>query len=185
MKETDWHHAPLHRFLPNAMHMITASTYGKEHLFLGNQRLDFLQNTLLNGLTEYGWKPQAWACLSNHYHVIARAPGEGELSGLMQVLHSRLGMGLNEMDQISGRQVMYQYWDRCITFDKSYYARLNYVIHNPVKHGLVEDARLYPFCSAAWFERNNPKSVCRRVYSYKYDTVNEPDDFEVRWMGDA
>ena len=103
----------------------------------------------------------------------------------MQVLHSRLGMGLNEMDQVSGRQVMYQYWDRCITFDKSYYARLKYVIHNPVRHGLVEDARQYPFCSAQWFERNNPKSLCRRVYSYKYDTVNEPDDFEVRWIGDA
>ncbi|MCC5843848.1 MAG: transposase [Verrucomicrobia bacterium] len=181
MKEIDWHHAPLHRFVPNAVHMITAATYGKKHLFRGNKRLAFFQETLLNGLAEHGWKPHAWACLSNHYHVIVKAPGAGGLSELLQTLHSRLGMGLNELDHVPGRQVMYQFWDRCITFDKSYYARMNYVIHNPVKHGLVEDARLYPFCSAAWFERNNSKSLCRRVYSYKWDKVKERDDFDVLW----
>jgi putative transposase len=181
MIETDWHHAPLHRFVPNAVHMITASTLHKKHLFKNPRSLSFLQDTLLTGFREYGWSIHAWACLSNHYHLIAQAPPEGNLSTTLQTIHSRIGSGLNEMDQASGRQVMYQFWDRCITFDNSYYARMHYVIQNPVKHGLVEDAKLYPYCSAAWFERNNPKSICRRVRSYKCDKVSEPDDFEVVW----
>ena len=72
---------------------------------------------------------------------------------------------------------MYQYWDRCITHDTSYYARLNYVMHNPVKHGLVEDAMDYRYCSARWFRRNNGSSFRRRVASYGYERVQEVDEF--------
>ena len=183
MKETDWHHAPLHRFVPNAVHMITASTLRKQHLFSNTKKLSFLQDTLLNGFQEFGWDLHAWACLSNHYHVIAKAPEEGSLSTTLQTLHSRISSGLNDLDHMPGRQVMYQYWDRCISYDSSYYARMHYVIHNPVKHGLVENAKQYPYCSAAWLEQKCPKSFCRRVKSYKYDKVNEPDEFEVVWEG--
>ena len=179
MKETDWHHAPLHRFIPNAVHMITASTLHKQHLFSSTKKLSFLQETLLTGFRERGWGLHAWACLSNHYHFIVKSPGEGDLSTTLKSIHSKIAIGLNEIDQTPGRQVMYQFWDRCITFDSSYYARMHYVIQNPVKHGIVEDAKLYPYCSAAWMERNNPTSFCRRVKSYKCDSVNEPDEFEV------
>jgi putative transposase len=181
MIETNWHHAPLHRFIPNAVHMITGSTLHKRHLFRDGSRLAFFQDTLLSGFREFGWDLHAWACLSNHYHLIAQAPREENPSSVLQTIHSRIGAGLNERDQTPGRQVMYQFWDRCISFDNSYYARMHYVIRNPVKHGLVMDAKDYPYCSAAWFERNNRKAFCRRVLSYKCDAVNEPDDFETVW----
>jgi putative transposase len=32
---------------------------------------------------------------------------------------------------------MYEFWDTRLTFEKSWFARLNYVHQNPVKHGLV------------------------------------------------
>jgi len=136
----------------------------------------------LEGFVDRGWRPHAWACLSNHYHLIAMAPETGDLSSLLRWVHSQMGLELNRMDRRPGRQVMYQFWDRCITYDSSYFSRMNYVIQNPVKHGLVKDAKAYPYGSAAWFERNNQRSFCRRVYSYKWDKVDEPDDFDVEWM---
>ena len=177
MKESDWHHAPLHRYIPGVVYMVTAGTYGKEHFFRGDSRLQFLQDLLLESLEAYAWKPHAWACFSNHYHFLAMAPEEVELKRMLQGLHSKLAIAANKWDETPARKVMYQYWDRCITHDTSYYARLNYVMHNPVKHGLVEDAMDYRYCSARWFRRNNGSSFRRRVASYGYERVQEVDEF--------
>ncbi|MCC5848236.1 MAG: hypothetical protein JJU29_09085 [Verrucomicrobia bacterium] len=177
MIETDWHHAPLHRFVPGAVHMITAGTLDKKHLFHDASRLNLMQDLLLDRMRELEWLPHAWACFSNHYHLIAKIPEGGGLKPFVQGFHSKLAIALNKLDGVSGRKVMHQYWDRCITFDNSYYARLNYVMHNPVKHGLVEDARLYPYCSINWFQDLHDSAYQRKVASFKFDTVEEPDDF--------
>jgi len=177
MNNEHWHHAPLHRFVPGAIHMITAATYQKSHFFKGEDRLNLMQKILLERMSEAGWIPHAWACFPNHYHVIMMAPENGDLKIWVKGLHSKLAIALNKFDGIRGRKVMYQYWDKCLSFDNSYYARLNYVMNNPVKHGLVNDAEMYRFCSARWFRKNNLKVFRNRVASYPYDTVTEPDDF--------
>ena len=177
MKETDWHHAPLHRFVPGAVHMITGATFEKQRLFHDAKRLDLFLDTLMTHFLEAGWIFHAWACLSNHYHVLAAAPEQGDLSNFLRTFHSQLGLALNNMEAISKRQVMYQFWDRAITHESSYYARLKYVMNNPVHHGLVKNARQYRWCSADWFHRNNASSFRRRVMSYGTDRINEPDDF--------
>ena len=177
MIETDWHHAPLHRFVPNRIHMITGATLYKKHYFRSHAHLRLMQNLLLERLDDCGWQPRAWACLSNHYHVLALAPEENDLTKLVRGLHSKLSIALNKSEQMSGRKVMHQFWDRCITYENSYYARLNYVMNNPVKHGIIEDARNYAFCSARWFHENYSSSFRRKIASYPYDQVNEVDDF--------
>jgi len=157
--------------------MVTAGTYEKQHIFLKDERLEFLQHHLLDMLQSNGWKPHAWVCFSNHYHFLAMAPEIVELKKMLQKFHSKLAVTANKWDETPGRKVMYQYWDRCLSNDNSYYARLNYVMNNPVKHGLVEDASEYRFCSARWFQRNNQSTFRRRVASYGYGKVQEPDDF--------
>ncbi len=179
MKNPYWHHAPLHRFVPNSVHMITGATLGKGLFFYDEELLALMQNLLLERMEENGWTPHAWACFSNHYHVVMMSPEDGNIGLWVKGLHSKLAIALNKMDGLSGRKVMYQFWDKCISYDNSYYARLNYVMNNPVKHGLVQDAGRYPFCSASWFKKNTPGVFQNKVASYPYDTVNEPDDFDV------
>ena len=177
MQETDWHHAPLHRFVPSSVHMVTAGTFEKKHLFYDYIRLTLLMDTLIECVDRKGWRLHAWACMANHIHWIAMAPEEGNLGHLIKELHSKLGLRLNLLDGTKGRKVMHQFWDSCISYDNSYYARMNYVMNNPVKHGLVEDARHYPFCSASWFQDHNPSHVRRKFASYAYDNVNVPDEY--------
>jgi putative transposase len=54
-------------------------------------------------------------------------------------------------------------------------ARLNYVMQNPVHHGLVNDATHYPWCSANWFKEKTPLSFYQTVCSFKIDKVNVID----------
>ncbi len=180
--KTSWHHAPLHIFQPGSIYMITGGTLGRRHLFRGRERLRLLESVFFDVITCRDWELRAWALFSNHYHFVGRAPEkDGDIGLLMKHFHSEASKELNRMDAIAGRKVMYQYWDKCLTFEKSYYARRNYVMHNPVRHGLVSVAEDYPFCSAGWFRNNFQNAFRSKVGSFKHDRLNEKDDFEPVW----
>ncbi|MFM8285892.1 MAG: hypothetical protein ACKOGA_04105, partial [Planctomycetaceae bacterium] len=83
-----WPHAPEHRLSESGTFIVTAGTYHKDHLFRGHDRLDFLRDQLLLRLRENGWKIEAWAVFSNHYHFVAHAsPQCTELAGLLNQFH--------------------------------------------------------------------------------------------------
>lgn len=173
-----WHHRPSHVFEPNQLYMVTASTLHKQPLFSGNERLNLLQQHVFALGEKFGWELQAWALFPNHYHFIAKAPEDAQtLKKLIRQLHSFTARELNRMDDFSGRKVWFQYWDTCLTYEKSYYARLNYVMNNPVRHGLVPVASAYKFCSAGWFEAEADQSFVIKVKSFKYDQVKVQDEF--------
>jgi putative transposase len=65
-----------------------------------------------------------------------------------------------------------------LTYQNSYLARLNYVHQNPVKHRLVPVANQYPWCSAAWFEREASAATVKSIYRFNLDKVQVLDDFE-------
>ena len=175
-----WHHAPLHMFVPNTMYMVTGSTLHRQHFFRGNDRLELLHNALLEISAMFHWSLQAWAVFANHYHFIARSPDDATtLRRLIQRLHSQTAREVNRLDTAPGRQVWFQYWDTCLTFEKSYYARLNYVHNNPVKHNLVKEASQYPYCSAGWFHFHSDKAFREKVEAVPYDQVNVRDDFDL------
>ncbi|MDP1880920.1 MAG: hypothetical protein Q8K60_08275 [Parachlamydiaceae bacterium] len=85
------------------------------------------------------------AVLSNHYHFIANSPEDpSNLSAFLSNLHVTTSKYINAKDNAPNRKVWRQYWDSHITFQYSYFARLNYVNQNPVHHGLVKLATHYP-----------------------------------------
>jgi putative transposase len=91
-------------------------------------------------------------------------------------VHSATALQLNRLDRSPGRRVWHNYWESAITYDSSYFARLNYV-QNPVKHGLVLVANQYPWGSTAWFERESSPAQVAKIYRFKTDRLNSMDDF--------
>lgn len=121
---------------------------------------------------------QAWSILNNHYHFIGKSPDDARtLSRLIQQFHSITAIQINKWDNTIGRQVWYNYWDTCLTYEKSYYARLHYVHINPVKHGLAKNAEDYPFCSYRWFLEKGDENLKIQVLNQPIDKINVEDDF--------
>ncbi len=173
-----WHHRPAHLFVPNTAYIVTAGTLHKQHYFQGVERLRLLQEELFAAATAYAWALQAWALFSNHYHLIASAPADATtLKPMLQRFHSATSRAVNRLDNALGRQVWFQFWDTCLTYEASYYARLNYVHHNAVHHGLASVAEQYEFCSATWFVAEADPAFYKRVCSYGYSKVKIQDDF--------
>ena len=158
--------------------MVTAGTLYKRPVFTGANGLTLLRNELLKTIERFDWDLRAWVVFPNHYHFVAVSPDEGNsLRRLVQAIHSQTARQVNQLDQEPGRKVWFQYWDTCITFDQSYFARIHYVITNPVKHGFVQNAADYSYGCARWIEDREKMSFLRRVRSYRCDKVRVNDDF--------
>jgi putative transposase len=173
-----WPHAPVHRLDDAGVYIVTAGTYGKQHLFSSGPRLRMLHAALLTIADQHATRLEAWVVFPNHYHFVAVTdPEPGSLRSLIRELHSRTAISLNRYDSAPARKVWHNYWDTHLTHERSYFARLNYVHQNPVKHGLVAVARDYSYGSAEWLERTATPAQVRTIYSFKTDRVRVIDDF--------
>jgi putative transposase len=175
-----WPHAPIHILEKQGAYMVSCGTYQKLHLLNSPERFSLVESTLFDVAQEFGWRLQAWALLSNHYHFVALSPEDPKnLSVMISKLHTKTAIELNRQDKTQGRRVWFQYYDTHITYQTSYLARLNYVHNNPAHHGIVGDSENYSWCSAAWFARRAAPSFRKTVASFKTDRVKVMDDFDV------
>ncbi len=179
---TPWPHAPTHQLAQGGTFIVTAGTYLKAHHFRGAARLRVLHRGLLTVAREFGWRLEAWAVFSNHYHFVGHSPSDQpdatNLSGMLNELHTKTATWINRLDKEPGRQVWHNFWETRLTYPKSYLARLNYVHQNAVKHGLVAVANAYPWCSAAWFERTASVAMVKTIYRFKTERLDVLDEFK-------
>jgi putative transposase len=179
-KSRRWAHAPPHWSHEPGIYFVTASTLGHLPIFRGADMLDLLEGKLLESLEEAGWKLQAWAVFPNHYHFVASHHRDARaLSKLLGKVHMLTAQQANLRDATPGRKVWFNYRDTQLTFEKSWLARLAYVMGNPVKHGLVVRPEQYRWCSAGWFSRNATRAFVKTVESFKTDLVAVDDPYVV------
>lgn len=169
--------SPPNWFVSNAIYMVTVFTlYGKPLLDSDAKLINFYE-TLLERVRILNWSVDAWAILPTHYHFIARSPEDAlSLKALIQAIHSINAKFVNRMDGTPGRKVWYNYWDSCIQSETSYYARMRYVMMNPVKHGLVQNPEDYPFSSYKYFLENSQPDFQKVVLSC-IDEVQIEDNY--------
>jgi len=179
---TPWPHAPTHQLSTRGTYFLTAGTYLKAHYFRGLARLRVLHRGLLTVARDFGWRFEAWAVFSNHYHFVAHspdsAPDASNHSDMLSVLHVKTAEWVNKLDRAPGRKVWYNFRETRLTYQKSYLARLNYVHQNAAAHKLMPVAYQYPWCSAAWFERTASPAMVKSIYRFKIDQVHVFDEFE-------
>jgi putative transposase len=161
----------MHQLTQSGTFIVTAGTYLKAHHFRDRHRLEVLHRGLLTVARDFGWRHEAWAVFSNHYHFVGHSPDGNRdaenLSPMLSQLHEKIANWVNRLDGAAGRHVWHNFWETRLTYEKSYLARLNYVHQNAVKHGLVKAANFYPWCSAAWFERTATAAQVRRSTRFR------------------
>jgi len=142
-------------------------------------RRQFVRQQLARVLERDGWDLIAWAVLPNHYHIVVRAPDTGahDLARWMADLHKYTSRSWNQEDSARGRRIWWNYWDTCIESLGSFWARVNYVHWNPVKHGLVGRPEDYPFSSYREYLAAEDLDVAALEKAYPFDRVRVRDDF--------
>src|SRR3974390_1331944 len=114
-----WPHAPLHQLSNRGTYFVTASTYQKIHHFRGAQRLVVLHRGLFSGARDFGWRLEAWAVFTNHYHFVGHAPANApdatNLADMLSVLHVKSAGWINGVDHAADRQVWFNFRETRLT----------------------------------------------------------------------
>lgn len=170
-------HSPPHWFVSDAIYMVTGSTLYRKSLLDSDVKCINFYETLIERASILKWSVDAWVVMPTHYHFIARSPENAlSLKALIQGIHSINAKFVNRMDGTPGRKVWYNYWDSCIQSETSYYARMRYVMMNPIKHGLVQNPEDYSFSSYKYFLESSESDFQKVVLSCT-DKVQIEDDF--------
>jgi putative transposase len=130
-------HAPPHFAEGRHMYLVSAACYEHRALIGSAERRSELEAALIHAAAALeGVQVDAWVVLPNHYHVLVECDFN-MFRGWIGRLHNRKATQWNREDGTPGRKVWYRFLDRAIRSERHYYASLNYVHANPVKHGWV------------------------------------------------
>jgi|TARA_B100000315_G_scaffold28113_1_gene23928 putative transposase len=183
MKNTiykEYKHNPPHLFSPKAKYFITGATYQKKHWLKTNEAKQRLLKSIQIGFKQYGWILEDWVILNNHYHLMSNAPANsGTLSKMFNDIHKFVSLWIkkNIAESRRAKKIMHNYWDACITFEQSYFARLNYIWYNPAKHAYVENAEEWKFGSYASRIENEKEELEKLRKKFPCNKVKVRDDF--------
>lgn len=147
-RQRPWH-SPPHFFQGPGWFHLTAACY--EHAPIPGKdaaRMSSFTEELLASLDAASAAVHAWCVLPNHYHLLVLAPDLKPLLAMLARLHGRSSHLWNGEDGQRGRKVWCAPADRLIRSEAHFWATLNYIHHNPVKHGWVEKWTDWPFSSA-------------------------------------
>lgn len=149
-QEVPWHNPPHRNSDRTDAYLFTAACLNHVPI-IGHslERMEAFQATLLDTARAHVRELIAWAVLPNHYHFLARTPdGRVTLKALGR-MHGRTAFAWNGEEDTRGRQVWFNAAETAMKSDRHFWATVNYVHHNPVKHGYVERWQDWPFSSAA------------------------------------
>ncbi len=93
----------------------------------------------------------AWCVLPNHYHALIEAPIIAKVLFELGRLHGRFSLAWNQEEGTQGRKNFHRAVERTIRSNGHFMATLNYVHHNPVRHGHVDKWTDWPWSSARTF----------------------------------
>ncbi len=145
-------HSPPHTNAGQASYHISAACY--EHaayIGLSSKRMSVFEEELLQAAETVTDRIHAWCILPNHYHLLVSCRELTALANAIGQVHGRTSFAWNGEENRRGRRVWYRISDRMIRSDGHFYATLNYVHNNPVKHSYVQKWQQWPFSSAASF----------------------------------
>ena len=159
-------HSPPHR--PNFGHLrflISASCY-EHHHYIGysRERMDNFSCHLLAVFAGRTSQTFAWCVLPNHYHALVKAPDVKLLLHDLGLLHARTSHARNGEQKTRGRKVFFRAVERAMRSDRHYWATLNYIHHNPVRHGYVERWTDWPWSSATEYLAQTGLEEAKRIW---------------------
>ena len=161
-----WHHPPHLTIDGSASYLFTGACYEhRPHVGYSLERLDEFTGNLVGLFDILGLKVQAWVVLPNHYHLLAATADLRNILRQLGRLHGRTSYIWNGEENTRGRQVWHGVVETVMKSDAHLWATLNYVHHNPVKHGVVEYWQDWPFGSANVYLDTVGRDEAKRIWS--------------------
>jgi putative transposase len=180
MEFKEYEHNPPHLFKKNSKYFVTSSIYNSIKLIKSYEAKNKLLSYIIKSVEHFNWKLEDWVILDNHYHLMLEVlENPVDLRKIFGNIHkfSALWIKKNVKHAKNTSKIWHNYWDTCITYERSYFARLNYIWYNPVKHGYVEKPEDWEFGSYRQRFEKEKEYLHRVNKDYPCDKVKIEDCF--------
>jgi putative transposase len=143
-----WHSPPHWESTTRRYHVIAACYEHAPIIGITPQRLLEFQQVFLDTITPLTTHLHAWVVLPNHYHALVTTPNILAFLVALGRLHGRTSHAWNGEDGRRGRQVWCKAAETGMKSERHFWATMNYVHNNPVRHNYVTRWQDWPFGSA-------------------------------------
>ena len=158
-------HGPPHQVTGQRVYHLSAACYEhKPVLGSSARRMADFECELLEELDTCCDEIHAWCVLPNHYHLLVDTPSLDATAAALGTLHGSTSFRWNGEDRRRGRKVWHRCGDRAIRSENHYWATMNYVHHNPVRHGYAARWEHWPFSSARRFLDAVGREEAKRIW---------------------
>jgi putative transposase len=146
---------------------------------LSSNRRDYFQSLLLTSLQEAGVDVVGWVILTNHYHLLVEVESLNTISAVFNRVHGITSRMWNREDNLTGnRRTWYRFYDRAIRNENHFYAALNYIHINPLKHSLVSNVIDWPWSSLRiYYDEFGVDWLKRKWSAFPPSGIRESMDF--------
>jgi REP element-mobilizing transposase RayT len=90
--------------------------------------------------------------MPDHIHVLFSPNGDTGVVEFVRLLKGRLAAVLRRLG-VTGCLWQRSFHDRALRREENLGEVIQYILHNPVRAGLAEDWRLYPFSGSPYMDR--------------------------------
>jgi putative transposase len=147
--------------LPDGYFHVTARSVAEAPLFRDDSdRILFLIH-LGRAIRRFGLRLETWCLMTTHHHAVVEGPTE-QLSRAMQWLHGHYAREHNARHRRYGALFAERFSSRVIEDEQHLTAAIEYVLDNPVRAGLVERWRDWPW-SGSTRPRPEKRTLVRRL----------------------
>jgi putative transposase len=171
-------HGPPHYESESQHYLITAACY--EHRpIIGSTpaRMSDFEGNLLKVCEQSCQQLFAWVILPNHYHFLAHVPDITRLLKNLGELHGRNSFHWNGEDSERGRHVWHRAAETAIKSERHFWATLNYVLNNAVRHRYAKRWQDWPYSNAAQYLAEVGHEVAAARWR-EYPVLNYGDDWD-------
>jgi putative transposase len=159
-----WHRPP-HRASTRTRYHVTAACYEHvPHIGRTRPRMEQFCGLLCNTVQDQGALIHAWCVLPNHYHVLIETKEILKVVAELGRLHGQTSFKWNGEEEQRGRQVWCGAAERYMRNDDHFWASMNYIHHNPVRHGYVKHWQDWPFSSAQQYLSEMGREFAERTW---------------------
>ncbi|MBN1155710.1 transposase [candidate division KSB1 bacterium] len=171
-------HAPPHPYRGFGYYLITAANYEHQPIMNSSKRRTEFEVTFLKTLCSEDIEILGWIILPNHYHCLLKLTDLNILSKKIKLLHGSTSHDWNKEDGLQGkRKIWYKFSDRYLRTESQYYAALNYIHFNPVKHHYCKRAADWMWSSLNLYLQD----LGREWVLEKWKKYTPRDNFGIGW----
>ena len=140
-------------------------------------RMATFEKELLGALNELCPTIFAWTVLPNHYHALVETRPVKRLLRRLGELHGRTSFEWNGVDHRRGRKVWFNAAETAMKSGRHFWATMNYVLHNAVRHGYVEHWTDWPYCSVRNYLETIGREEATRIWM-QYPLLDYGNDWD-------